>query len=43
MSIAAAWSHCLAFFATLLVIEPSPCQLSSDAGLLLIRPFDGSD
>jgi hypothetical protein len=40
MSIAPAWPHWLAFFGTPLVIEPSPGQLSSDAGLLPIRPFD---
>jgi hypothetical protein len=40
MSIAAAWQQCLAFFATSLVIEPSPGQLSGDAGLHPIRPFD---
>jgi hypothetical protein len=31
----------LDFFGTPLVIEPSPGQLSSDAGLLPIRQFDG--
>ena len=40
MSITAAWPHCLAFFGTPLVIEPSPGQLSGDAGLLPIRLFD---
>jgi hypothetical protein len=40
MSIAAAWPHCLAFFSTPLVIEPSPGQLSGAAGLLPIRRFD---
>ncbi len=40
MSIAPAWQHCLAFFGTPLVIEPSPGQLSGDAGLLPIRQFD---
>jgi hypothetical protein len=40
MSIAPSWTQCLAFFGTPLVIEPSPGQLSGDAGLLLIRPFD---
>jgi hypothetical protein len=40
MSIAPARQQCLAFLATPLVIEPSPGQLSSDAGLLPIRPFD---
>ncbi|HEY7329587.1 MAG TPA: hypothetical protein VH592_18255 [Gemmataceae bacterium] len=40
MSIAAALQHCLAFFGTPLEIEPSQGQLSGDAGLLPIRPFD---
>jgi hypothetical protein len=40
MSIAPAWQQCLAFFGSPLVIEPSPGQLSSDAGLLPIRQFD---
>jgi hypothetical protein len=40
MSIAAAWPQVLDFFGTPLVIEPSPVQLSSDAGLLPIRRFD---
>ena len=40
MSIAATWPQCLSFFGTPLVIEPSPGQLSSDAGLLPIRYFD---
>jgi hypothetical protein len=40
MSIAAPWSECLDFFGTTLVIEPSPGQLSGDAGLLPIRQFD---
>lgn len=40
MSITPAWQQCLAFFGTPLVIEPSPGQLSGDAGLLPIRPFD---
>jgi hypothetical protein len=40
MSIAAAWPQCLDFFGTPLVIEPSPGQLSGDAGLLPIRQFD---
>jgi hypothetical protein len=30
----------LDFFGTPLVIEPSPGQLSGDAGLLPLRPFD---
>jgi hypothetical protein len=33
MSIAIALQQCLAFFRTLLVIEPSLDQLSGDAGL----------
>jgi hypothetical protein len=40
MSIPFAWPHCLDFFGTPLVIEPSPGQLSSDAGLLPVRQFD---
>jgi hypothetical protein len=40
MSIASAWPQVLDFFGTPLVIEPSPGQLSSDAGLLPIRQFD---
>src|ERR1700739_4155640 len=40
MSIPAAWPQGLDFFRTPLVIEPSAGQLSSDAGLLPIRPFD---
>ena len=40
MSLAPAWQQCLNFFGTQLVIEPSPGQLSSDAGLLPIRQFD---
>jgi hypothetical protein len=40
MSIPAAWPQILDFFSTPLVIEPSPGQLSSDAGLLPIRQFD---
>jgi hypothetical protein len=34
------WPQCLDFFGTSLVIERSPGQLSSDAGLLPIRQFD---
>src|SRR5262249_32125880 len=34
MIIRSAWPQCLDFFGTSLVIEPSPGQLSSDAGLL---------
>src|SRR5208337_2561718 len=40
MSIPAAWPQVLDFFVTSLVIEPSPGQLSSDAGLLPLRQFD---
>src|ERR1700747_25480 len=40
MSIQPAGPSCLDFFGTPLVIEPSPGQLSSDAGLLPIRQFD---
>ncbi len=35
----AAWPPILDFFGTPLVIEPSPGQLSGDAGLLPVRPF----
>ena len=40
MSIPPAWPEGLDFFGTPLVIEPSPGQLCSDAGLLPIRQFD---
>jgi hypothetical protein len=40
MSLAGFWPQVLDFFGTPLVIEPSPGQLSSDAGLLPIRQFD---
>src|SRR3954463_1702126 len=40
MSIPAAWHQVLHFFGTPLINEPSPGQLSSDAGLLPIRQFD---
>src|SRR5262249_18836952 len=40
MSIPAAWPQGLDFFGTPLVIEPSPGQLSGDAGLLPVRQFD---
>jgi hypothetical protein len=40
MSIPAAWPQVLDFFGTPLVIEPSPGQLFSDAGLLPVRQFD---
>ena len=39
MSVPLAWPQVLNFFGTPLAIEPSPGQLSGDAGLLLIRPF----
>src|SRR5215472_12864225 len=40
MSLPGVWPQVLDFFGTPLVIEPSPGQLSSDAGLLPIRQFD---
>ena len=40
MTIPAAWPQILDFFGIPLVIEPSPGQLSSDAGLLPVRQFD---
>jgi hypothetical protein len=40
MSVPPAWTQVLDFFGTPIVIEPSPGQLSSDAGLLPIRQFD---
>jgi hypothetical protein len=40
MSIPSAWPHVLDFFGTPLVLEPSPGQLSSDAGLLPVRQFN---
>src|SRR5579871_2602715 len=40
MSLPAAWPQRLNFFGTPIVMEPSPGQLSSDAGLLPIRQFD---
>jgi hypothetical protein len=40
MSIPGVWPQVLDFFGTPLVIEPAAGQLSSDAGLLPIRPFD---
>jgi hypothetical protein len=40
MSLPAAWPQILDFLGTPLVIEPSPGQLSGDAGLLPIRQFD---
>jgi hypothetical protein len=42
MSIAAAWQQCLAFFGTPIALEPSPGQLSGDAGRLPLRPFDAN-
>jgi Transposase DDE domain group 1 len=40
MSIPAAWSQFLDFFGTQLVIEPSPGQLTGDAGLLPVCQFN---
>jgi hypothetical protein len=40
MSVPPAWSQVLDFFDMPLVIEPSPGQLSCDAGLQPIRQFD---
>jgi hypothetical protein len=40
MSIPSAWRQTLDFFGTPLVIEVSPGQLTSDAGLLPVRQFD---
>jgi hypothetical protein len=40
LSIQPAWQQTLDFFDLPLVIEPSQGQLSCDAGLLPIRPFD---
>src|SRR5262245_59158195 len=40
MSVPAAWPQVLIFFGTPLVVEPSPGQLSSDAGLLPVRQYD---
>ena len=40
MSLPGVWPQVLDFFGAPLVIEPSPGQLSSDAGLLPIRQFD---
>jgi hypothetical protein len=40
MSIPSAWPQVLDFFGTPLVIEPSPGQLYSDAGLLPVPQFD---
>ena len=40
MILSPAWPQVLDFLGTPVVIEPSPGQLSSDAGLLPIRQFD---
>jgi hypothetical protein len=40
MSLPDVWPRVLDFFGTPLVIEPSPGQLSSDAGVLPVRQFD---
>jgi hypothetical protein len=41
MSIQGAWQGCFDFFGALpIVVEASPHQLSSDAGLLPLRQFD---
>lgn len=40
MSVPPTWPQVLDFFGTRIVIEPSPGQLSSAAGLLPSRPFD---
>jgi hypothetical protein len=40
MILPAAWPQSLEFFGTPLIIEPSPGQLSGDAGLLPVRQFD---
>jgi hypothetical protein len=40
MSLPGDWPQVLNFFGTPLAIEPSPGQLTSDAGLLRIRQFD---
>jgi hypothetical protein len=40
MSVPGVWPQVLDFFRTPLAIEPSPDQLSGDAGLLPIRQFD---
>ena len=39
MSLTGVWPQVLDFFGTPLVIEPSPGQLSGDAGLLPVRQF----
>ena len=40
MSVPGAWPQVLDFFGTPLVIEPSPGQVSGDAGLLPARQLD---
>jgi Transposase DDE domain group 1 len=40
MSVPPAWPQVPDFFGTTLVLEPSPDQLTSNAGLLPIRQFD---
>jgi hypothetical protein len=40
MIVPSPWRQVLDFFGTMLVIEPSHGQLSSGAGLLLVRQFD---
>ena len=40
MSLPGVWTQVLDFFGTPLAIEPSPGQLSGDAGLLPVRQFD---
>jgi hypothetical protein len=40
MSLLGVCLHFLCFFGTPRVIEPSPGQLSGDAGLLPVSPFD---
>jgi hypothetical protein len=40
MSIQPVWQQTLDFFPSPLLVEPSPAQLSSDAGLLPFRQFD---
>ena len=40
MRIPVPWPQCFDFFGAPIVIEPSPGQLSGDAGLLPIRQFD---
>jgi hypothetical protein len=40
MSLPRVWPQVLDFFGTPLLIEPSPGQLSGDAGLLPVRQFD---